>query len=101
MIRRRSGFLGRTTSVARLLKVGIAIIVAMAVGVAVIVRSGLLAPGRDPVPIVGKPFAGQTFHSYPVTPQPLSGFAAQQILHPFVAFEGGGLQGNAYNSHVP
>jgi hypothetical protein len=53
-----------------------------------------------PAPIAGEPFAGEHFVRYPVTPQPLTGFAARQILHPFMAFEGGGLHGNAYNSDV-
>jgi hypothetical protein len=67
---------------------------------AVVLQSGMLAPGKEPVPIAGKPFAGAHFVRYPVTPQPLTGFATRQILHPFMAFEGGGLHGNAYNSDV-
>lgn len=68
--------------------------------VIVLLGSNLLNPGREPVPIVGKPYAGERFVAYPVTPQPLTGFATKQIVHPFMAFEGGGLHGNAYNSDV-
>jgi hypothetical protein len=85
---------------ARLLKIGIGFILAILVAMAVVFQSGVLTPGKQPVPIVGKPFAGAHFVSNPVTPQPLTGFATRQILHPFMAFEGGGLHGNAYNSDV-
>lgn len=84
---------------ARVLRIGMAFLVAVFV-VAVIIFQWVLKPGREPVPIIGKPYGGEKFVSYPVTPQPLTGFAAQQILHPFMAFEGGGLHGNAYNSDV-
>lgn len=63
-------------------------------------KSGLLTPGVEPVPIASAPFAGPTLTRSPVTPTPLSGFAARPIQHPFQAFEGGGLHGNAYNSDV-
>ena len=85
---------------ARLLKIGIGLLVAIPVALVAVLQSGLLAPGKEPAPIVGAPFAGEHLVRYPVTPQPLTGFAAQQILHPFMAFEGGGLHGNAYNSDV-
>jgi len=85
---------------ARLLKIGIGSLVALLLALIVVLRSGLLTPGKEPIPIAGKPFAGEHFVNYPVTPQPLTGFAARQILHPFMAFEGGGLHGNAYNSDV-
>lgn len=87
---------GRT----RLLTIGIGLVLFVPAAIVVVFRSGLLAPGREPVPIAGKPFAGARFHRYPTDPRPLTGFAAQQILHPFMAFEGGGLHGNAYNSDV-
>jgi hypothetical protein len=63
-------------------------------------QTGLLARGKTPVPIVGQPVLGETFVRYPVAPSPLTGFQARQIMHPFMAFEGGGLHGNAYNSDV-
>jgi len=85
---------------ARLLKIGIGFILAILVAMAVVFQSGMLTPGKQPEAIVGKPFAGAHFVSYPVTPEPLTGFATRQILHPFMAFEGGGLHGNAYNSDV-
>ena len=75
-------------------------VVAVLVATVVALRSGMLAPGRQPVPIGGRAYAGPDFVRYPVTPRPLTGFAAQQILHPYMAFEGGGLHGNAYNSDV-
>lgn len=62
--------------------------------------SDTLKPGKLPVPITGAPYTGEAFVRFPVTPQPLTGHAAQQILHPHMAFEGGGLHGNAYNSDV-
>lgn len=68
--------------------------------VAVVIYSGVFKTGKAAIPIVGKPYAGEKFVSYPVTPQPLTGFAAQQINHPYMAFEGGGLHGSAYNSDV-
>ncbi len=85
---------------ARLLKLGVGLIMALLVVVAVVFQSGMLAAGKEPEPIIGKPFAGAPLRSYPVTPVPLTGFATHQILHPFMAFEGGGLHGNAYNSDV-
>ena len=85
---------------ARLLKIGIGLLVAIPLALVAVLQSGLLAPGKEPAPIVGAPFAGEHLVRYPVTPQPLTGFAARQILHPFMAFEGGGLHGNAYNSDV-
>ena len=85
---------------ARAHKLGIAVVALVLAATAVVVASALLTPGKEPVPIAGKPFAGTPFVRYPVTPRPLTGFAAQQILHPFMAFEGGGLHGNAYNSDV-
>lgn len=63
-------------------------------------RTNLIAPGVQPVPISSKPYNGEHFTRYPIKPQALTGFAAQQIIHPFMAFEGGGLHGNAYNSDV-
>jgi hypothetical protein len=75
-------------------------VVAVLVATVVAVRSGMLAPGRQPVPIRGRAYAGPDFVRYPVTPRPLSGFAAQPIPHPHMAFEGGGLHGNSYNSDV-
>lgn len=84
----------------RVLKLALAGIVAAVVVTAAVVASGVLAPGKEPTPIAGKPFAGTPFVHYPVTPEPFTGFATQQILHPFMAFEGGGLHGNAYNSDV-
>jgi hypothetical protein len=65
-----------------------------------VVYAGLIKPGTKAVPITGKPYAGEKFASYPITPQVLTGFASQQINHPYMAFEGGGLHGNAYNSDV-
>jgi hypothetical protein len=85
---------------ARALKTAVVVLVAIFVVIAVVLRSGMLTPGRAPVPITGKPFTGIPFVRYPVTPRPLTGFATQPILHPFMAFEGGGLHGNAYNSDV-
>ncbi len=82
----------------RLVKIGAGIFAASAVALAVVLS--FLKPGRDPLPIQGKPYSGPRFEAYPVTPQPLTGFATQQIVHPFMAFEGGGLHGNAYNSDV-
>ncbi len=35
-----------------------------------------------------------------VVPRPLTGFAAEPFVHPYMAFEGGGLHGNHYNSDV-
>jgi len=84
----------------RLLKSGGVVLLAVFGATAVMSQSGLLRPGPEPVPIASEPYAGATFVGYPVTPRPLSGFAAQQIAHPFMAFEGGGLHGNAYNSDV-
>jgi hypothetical protein len=84
----------------RLVKIGIGSVIAVFVVAAVIFQSGVLTPGKEPVPITGKSYAGAQFVRYPVTPQPLTGFATHQILHPFMAFEGGGLHGNAYNSDV-
>jgi hypothetical protein len=58
-------------------------------------------PGKAPTPISGKPWAGEAFVRAPhVTPQPLTGYAAQPFVHPYMAFEGGGLHGNHYNSDV-
>jgi len=85
---------------ARVLKIGFGFSLASLVAIAVVFQSGLLTAGKEPVPILGKPFAGAQFVRFPVTPQPLTGFATRQILHPFMAFEGGGLHGNAYNSDV-
>ncbi|MFN7952124.1 MAG: hypothetical protein U0610_10395 [bacterium] len=85
---------------ARAARIFLALVVSITLVTVVVWRSGLLAPGRTAVPITGKPFAGPKLVRYPVTPRPLTGFAARQILHPFMAFEGGGLHGNAYNSDV-
>ncbi len=85
---------------ARFLKLGIGSLITFLLVVAFMLRSGLLAAGKQPTAIVGVSFAGEVFRSYPAIPQPLTGFASQQILHPFMAFEGGGLHGNAYNSDV-
>lgn len=83
-----------------LLRPGIGFVVTV-LGVAVVAfQSGVLQPGKEPVPISGEPYAGPPLVTYPATPQPLTGFATRQILHPHLAFEGGGLHGNAYNSDV-
>lgn len=84
----------------RWLKAALGIVAAIAVAAALLLASGLLSPGRAPVPITGAAYGGQRFFRYPAVPQPLTGFAAQPILHPFMAFEGGGLHGNHYNSDV-
>lgn len=60
--------------------------------------SKLLQPGVEPVPIASRPYAGETFRRFPVTPVPFTGFAAEAKRHPTMAFEGGGLHGNHYNS---
>lgn len=88
------------TRVARLFQIVLGLVLASCAAIALVFGSGMLTPGKEPEPIAGKPFAGPHFVGYPVTPQPLTGFATQQILHPFMAFEGGGLHGNAYNSDV-
>jgi len=85
---------------ARFLRTAVGVLITVLVATAVVLWLGLLRPGREPAPITGAPYVGATFVSYPITPQPLTGFATQQILHPFMAFEGGGLHGNAYNSDV-
>lgn len=84
----------------RALKLALVAVVAVIVTGVAVFESGVLTPGKEPVPITGKPFSGAPFVRYPVTPRPLTGFATEQILHPFMAFEGGGLHGNAYNSDV-
>lgn len=94
----RSG--GKSIRVVRCLKAVLGLGVAVLVAGALVFEFGLLAPGREPVPITGKPYHGEKFVRYPVTPQPLTGFAARPIEHPFMAFEGGGLHGNHYNSDV-
>ena len=68
----------------------------------VIAASALLtSPGKEPEPIASKPWAGAAFVSNPdVHPQPLTGFLAEPQVHPYMAFEGGGLHGNHYNSDV-
>lgn len=73
---------------------------AFLLGAAFLIAWFVLVPGRQPVPITGPPFAGTPFVRFPVTPLPLTGFAARQMRHPFMAFEGGGLHGNHYNSDV-
>jgi hypothetical protein len=85
---------------ARFLTIALGGVAILLVGTAAVFQSGMLTPGKEPTPIIGAPFAGAHFVRYPVTPKPLTGFAARQILHPFMAFEGGGLHGNAYNSDV-
>jgi len=61
----------------------------------------LTGPGVQPQPITGKPWAGAVFvHDPDVHPQPLTGFLAEPMVHPYMAFEGGGLHGNHYNSDV-
>jgi hypothetical protein len=85
---------------ARLLKFVSSVFVVIVVAAVVAFQSGMLRPGAEAVPIAGKPFAGDRSIRSGVTPQPLTGFATQQIVHPFMAFEGGGLHGNAYNSDV-
>lgn len=67
---------------------------------AVLWLSVAIDPAPHPAPIYSKPYSGNDFERFPVTPQPLTGFAATPINHPFMAFEGGGLHGNAYNSDV-
>jgi len=58
-------------------------------------------PGKAPKPISSAPWEGEAFEGHPeVAPAPLTGFAAQPFVHPFMAFEGGGLHGNHYNSDV-
>jgi len=90
----------RDTCMARLLKIALALVGGLVGLAALVLLSGVLRPGRHATPIAGAPPDGAGFVRYPVTPQPLTGFAAQQILHPYMAFEGGGLHGNAYNSDV-
>ncbi len=84
----------------RLLKILSFGVIAIPLLILVVLFSGWLAPGSEPEAIVGARFAGPNFVRYPTTPQVLKGFATKQILHPFMAFEGGGLHGNAYNSDV-
>ncbi len=87
------------TSMKRFLRIGIVFLVAV-FALAVVLFQWGLRPAREAVPIAGEPYSGENIVRFPVTPRPLTGFAAQQILHPFMAFEGGGLHGNAYNSDV-
>ncbi len=85
---------------ARALRIVLAGLAVLALAAFAIVRSDLLTPGPQAVPIASKPFAGPQLVRHPVTPTPLTGFATQQIVHPFMAFEGGGLHANSYNSDV-
>jgi hypothetical protein len=85
---------------ARLLKLAGGVFAAAVLAAFLAFQSGMLRPGEEAVPIAGKPFAGERSIRSGVTPQPLTGFATQPIVHPFMAFEGGGLHGNAYNSDV-
>ena len=63
-------------------------------------KTSLLNPDVAPTPIKSKPYNGEVLTRYPVTPQPFSAQASQPVMHPFMAFEGGGLHGNHYNSDV-
>ncbi len=95
--------MGRTLTgenMVRLLKVLLILIALLCMAFLTVFKTALLAPGKLPTAITSKPFTGEKIVRYPVTPQPLTGFATQQILHPYMAFEGGGLHGNAYNSDV-
>jgi hypothetical protein len=83
-----------------MLRVVLGFIVTALVVVACVVQIGALAPSRAPAAIVGEPYTGEMFVRGPGAPQALTGFAARPIPHPFLAFEGGGLHGNAYNSDV-
>jgi outer membrane protein assembly factor BamB len=84
----------------RLLKLTLGVTGICVLMTGLVLGSGVLRPGRNATPIESPPFSGARFVRFPVTPQPLTGFATRQIRHPFMAFEGGGLHGNAYNSDV-
>ena len=81
----------------------IVVIVAIAI---VSLFLGVLAPGKKATPIASKPYSGKQFERSAdrvkpaLVPQPLTGFYTRQIIHPHMAFEGGGLHGNAYNSDL-
>ena len=77
-----------------------ALVVLVAAGALAVVARAALQVGPGPTPIRGAALEETGTRRTDVRPTPLTGFAVRPIDHPFMAFEGGGLHGNSYNSGV-